>query len=141
MAEAIARNQLDKGLLGPDADVFVASAGIGASDGAPPTPETLGTLRQMGIEYSGRSKRLTEQMVRKADLIFCMTAGQQSAAHELVADSPAEAEKIVLLDPDGDIEDPIGMGQDAYDALGRRMAKLIPQRLKDILSNASDHRS
>src|SRR6185503_12957874 len=124
MAEAIARNHLDKGLLGPDADIFVASAGIGATDGALPTPETLGTLSRMGVQYSGRSKRLTEQMIRKADLIFCMTAGQQTAAREMVADSPSEAEKIVLLDPEADIEDPIGMGQDAYDALGRRMASL-----------------
>jgi protein-tyrosine-phosphatase len=141
MAEGIARHQLDSGLLGPQPDIFVASAGIGASEGVLPTPETLATLSDMGIEYSGRSKRLTEQMIRKADLIFCMTAGQQSAARELVSDFPAEAEKIVLLDPDADIQDPIGMGQEAYDAVGRRLATLVPQRLKDVLSNASDRRS
>jgi protein-tyrosine-phosphatase len=141
MAEAIARHHLDSGLLGQEPDIFVASAGIGATDGIRPTPETLRTLRQMGIEYTGRSKRLTEQMIRKADLIFCMTASQQAAAREMVANSAAESEKIIRLDPDADIEDPIGMGQAAYDGVGRRMATLIPQRLKDILSNASEHRS
>lgn len=141
MAEGIARHHLDSGLLGQDSDIFVASAGIGAADGAMPTGETLATLAEMGISYVGRSKKLTDQMIRRADLIFCMTASQQSAARDMVADSPAEADKILLLDPDHDIEDPIGMGQDAYDAVGKRLATLVPQRLKDILSNASDRRS
>lgn len=141
MAEAIARHQLDKGLLGEKPDIFVASAGIQATDGALPTAETITTLRGMKIEYSGRSKRLTGQMIRKADLVFCMTVSQQAAVAELVAQTPAESDKILLLDPHNDIEDPIGMGQKAYDSLGRILTKLVPQRLKETLSRASNHRS
>jgi protein-tyrosine-phosphatase len=141
MAEGIARHHLDSGLLGRPNDVFVASAGIGAADGAMPSNETLVTLNEMGIDHHGRSKRLTAQMIRKADLIFCMTAGQQAAAQEMVADSPAEMEKVVLLDPDRDIEDPVGMGQDAYDSVGRRLAILVPQRLKELLLGASNPRT
>src|SRR5687768_9098182 len=141
MAEAIARYHLDNGLLERVGDFFVASAGLGAGDGTMPTPETLAALADMGIEYQGRSKQLTEQMIRKADLIVCMTASQAAAARELVADDPAQAAKIILLDPENDIEDPFGMGQEAYDSLGRRLAVLVPQRLKDVLSGASNNRS
>ena len=141
MAEAIARHHLDRGLLNKDGSVFVASAGIQAPDGIPTTYETLATLKDMGIEFEGRSKRLTEQMIRKADLILCMTASQQAAARELVADSPADMEKIVLLDPDNDLEDPVGMGQEAYDSLGRRLAVLVPERLKELLASTSKSRS
>ncbi|MCI0364133.1 MAG: hypothetical protein L0219_09650 [Phycisphaerales bacterium] len=141
MAEAIARHHLDQGLLGEPADIFVASAGVQAIDGARTTSETLTTLQQMGIPYSGRSKRLTDQMIRRADLVFCMTGQQQAMARELVADSQADMDKIVLLEPESDINDPIGLGQEAYNSLGQRLAKIVPKRLKEILSNALNHRS
>lgn len=137
MAEAIARHALDSGLLGEQAgDVFVASAGITASDGTPVMAETLEALANLGITtHEGRSKRLTAQMIRKADLVFCMTASHLAAARELVAASPEDQKKLVLLDPENDIEDPIGMGQRAYDEVARRFQELIPQRLKEMLSN------
>lgn len=134
MAEAIARHHISKGLLGGDDEIFVASAGMQASEGVVASGEGLDALRRMGIEHEGRSKRLTAQMIQKADLILCMSAAQQAAARALVADSPQDQEKIVLLDPAGDIEDPIGTGQEAYDALGRRLNTLIPARLKELLA-------
>src|SRR5689334_7302886 len=99
MAEAIARRQIEagevKGLGEGGLDVFVASAGLQASDGVPTAPETLVALRKMGIEHDGRSKRLSPQMIRKADIIFCMTAGHQAAARSMVADSPSDFDKIL----------------------------------------------
>ncbi len=35
--------------------------------------------------------------------------------------------------PDGDIEDPIGLDQSAYDALARKFLEIIPRRLKEML--------
>ncbi len=137
MAEAIARHHISGGLLGGDEEIFVASAGVQAADGNPITSETLRSLAKLGIEHEGRSKKLTPQMIRKADLVFCMSSSQQIAARALVADSPDDQEKIVLLDPKSEIEDPIGMGQDAYDAISRRLSRLIPQRLKDLLAGVS----
>ena len=139
MAEAIARHHLDSGLLGADSDLFVASAGLTASDGASTTHETLNTLREMGIDHEGRSKRLTAQMIHKADAVLVMTADHLSAARALVADSATDMEKIQLLDPQGDLEDPIGMGQDAYDSLGQKLMMLIPRRLKDVMAAMPDH--
>jgi protein-tyrosine-phosphatase len=133
LAEAIARHHIDKGLLGADADVFVASAGIGAVDGLPPTPEALATLREMGIEHDGRSKALTAQMIRNADLVLCMTASQQAAARALVGDESTQNDKIRLLSNAGDVEDPIGLGQAAYDSLAAKFNTLIPARLLETM--------
>jgi protein-tyrosine-phosphatase len=140
MAEAIARQAMSHetgGASRKDDEIFIASAGIGALDGMPTTHETIEALRRMGIEYDGRSKRLTEQMIRKAALVVCMTASHQAAARRLVADSPEDQAKIVILDPKGgDIDDPIGLGQREYDALAERLRKVIPLRLKELLENA-----
>jgi protein-tyrosine-phosphatase len=133
MAEAIARHHVDAGLLGNSNSIFVASAGLQASDGIHTSRETINTLSEMGIHFDSRSKRLSAQMIRKADLVFCMTASQRAGAMELVADSPEDVAKIVQLDPERDIEDPVGMGQEAYDALGRQMMILIPHRLKEMV--------
>jgi hypothetical protein len=74
-------------------------------------------------------------MISNADVVFCMTASHVAAAQALVGEGSPHAAKIVLLDPDGDMEDPIGMGQSAYDSLSERLMQLIPQRLTEMLSN------
>ena len=78
-------------------------------------------------------------MIHKADAVLVMTADHMSAARALVVESAADMEKIQLLDPQGDLEDPIGMGQDAYDSLGQKLMMLIPRRLKDVLAVVPDH--
>ncbi len=133
MAEAIARHALDHGAVrGAGRDVFVCSAGLAAWDGGPVTGETLAALHRMGIEFDGHSKRLTAEMVRKASLVLGMTRAHITAARALVAGEP-HAERVQLLDPAGDVEDPIGMQQGAYDALAERMARVIPARLAELL--------
>jgi hypothetical protein len=42
--------------------------------------------------------------------------------------------RIVAIDPDGDIADPIGLGQRAYDKLGEHFSELIPKRLSGMLN-------
>jgi len=138
LAEAIARHHLDAGLLGPEVDVFVASAGLTASEGVPTSHETVETLRSLGIEHHGRSKRVSAPMIYRAHAVLVMTAAHQIAARALVAESPDDMAKIQLLDPDGDLDDPIGMGQEAYDSLGQKLMMLIPRRLKDVLTATPD---
>jgi protein-tyrosine-phosphatase len=138
MAEAIARHalQTDPALASVKDEVFVASAGLFAGDGAPTTPETLTALAHLGIEFHGRSKRLNELMIRKADHVLVMTATHQAAARETLALGlpGADSGKVALLDPAGrDLADPIGMGQEAYDALARRLMSMVPLRLRQLL--------
>jgi protein-tyrosine-phosphatase len=136
MAEAIARQAIDRGALGAEADVFMASAGTAAAPGGTVSAETLAALRRMGIDHDGRAKPLTAAMIRKADLVLCMTAAHHEAAVALVGEGTAAAARIQLLDPEADIDDPIGRGQEAYDALARRFATLIPKRLQELLPHA-----
>jgi len=133
MAEAIARRLIDDGRIPDMKDVFIASAGVSAGDGSPVTFETLDALRRMGIEHHGRSTPLSAEMVRRADLVLCMTGHHAEAVRGLVGDDPDATARVATLDPAGDIEDPIGMGQDAYDRLAERLIELIPRRLEELL--------
>jgi protein-tyrosine-phosphatase len=133
MAEGIARDLLETGqVAGHGREVFVASAGLAAWDGSPPSRETLSTLERLGIDFDGHAKRLTPEMVRKADLILGMTRAHVMGARSLVAGEP-HADKVQVLDPGGDLDDPIGQGQEAYDALAERLQRVLPARLKELL--------
>ncbi|MAT80065.1 MAG: protein tyrosine phosphatase [Phycisphaerae bacterium] len=123
MAEAIARSVLD------GKDTFVASAGVAAGDGAPTSRETLRALESMGIEYQGHSTPLSAEMIRNADLVLCMTRSHQDVARRLVEGDPDQEAKVLLLDPDGDVPDPIGQGQSRYDELAEFFSKIIPDRV------------
>ena len=134
MAEAIARHWIDRGLLGERPDVFIASAGTSAADGLHPTAETVAALTARGIEHDSVSKPLTPDMIRNADVVFCMTSGHVAAAQGLLGDDDGD-NKITRLDPDADIEDPLGADQGAYDSLAERFMHLIPLRLKGVLGD------
>ncbi len=133
LAEAIARHCVDKGLLGNPTAVFVASAGVAAIAGHPPTREAIAALAAIGIDHDGTSKPLTAEMIRNADAVFCMTPAHVAAALALVSDSPEHQAKVELLDPGEHIDDPIGMGQQVYDALAKKFMDLIPRRLQETL--------
>ena len=132
MAEAIARRLIDRGLLGDEADVFVASAGTAAGNGTQPSPEALAALAALEIEYHGASKPLSAEMIRNADLVLGMTDRHVQTAKSL-AEAPTDR-KILRLDPEGDIEDPIGLDQPAYDSLAQRLMRVIPERLKELVA-------
>ena len=134
MAEAIARHWIDHSLLGDRRDVFIASAGTSAANGLHPTAETVAALAARGIEHDGVSKPLTADMIRNAQVIFCMTSGHVAAAQGLLGDDD-DGDKITRLDPDVDIEDPLGSDQGAYDSLAERFMHLIPLRLKGVLGD------
>jgi protein-tyrosine-phosphatase len=134
MAEAIAHHVLDEGLLDDGRRYQAASAGVRADAGSPPTAEAIAALRRLGIDHNGRSKPLSAEMIRNARIVLCMTASHVETARELVRDEPEEAAKILQLDPDQNIADPLGMGQDAYDSLAQRLMNIVPERLKEVLS-------
>ena len=135
MAEAIARHLIENGDFDVQTgEIFVASAGVGALNGVPTSPETVEALDRLGIRFEGgRSKSLTPEMIANADLVLAMTNSHAEAARRLVGDCPDESAKIATLDPDGDIADPIGMPQHVYDELAAQLQQLIPRRLEELL--------
>ena len=93
--------------------------------------EAVTALATFGIDHSGSSTALTGEMIDNAELVFGMTEGHVRSARNVAGNQ--RDDRIVRLDPDGDIEDPIGLEQSAYDALARRFLAIIPRRLKDML--------
>ncbi len=131
MAEAITRHLIEHGEFGENPDLFVASAGVAAASGTPPPAEAVAALEDLGIEHDGRSKPLSAEMVRNADVVLGMTTSHVQRARELAGRE--HSRKVMRLDPRADIDDPIGLDQDAYDSLARRLMQLIPKRLKEQL--------
>ena len=74
MAEAILKQKLKwAGIRG----VVVSSAGIQAEEGEKMSPNAFLALKQLGIvNYAFRSRRLTEKMMARSDLVIVMTERQ-----------------------------------------------------------------
>ena len=98
----------------------IVSAGIGAVDGQPPTPHSVQAMKEIGLDISAqRSRALTTEMVRSADLILGMTHSHTDTVMLLY---PSAAEKTFLLrefdetlEPyEKDISDPIGSPYQIY---------------------------
>ncbi len=96
------------------------SAGVGAVDGHPPSPEAVQAMAELGIDISGqRSRMVTRELVRQADYILGMTRGHVDTLRILY---PEAQEKTFLLrefdhpleEFEKDIPDPIGAGLEAY---------------------------
>ncbi len=134
MAEAIARHALDHGeVAGVVGTVFVASAGVAAGEGSPMSDEAVEALEALGIQHHGTSKPVTADMLRKADRVLAMTESHRNSARRLLGHDEAAKARVELLDPQGDVEDPIGLGSNTYLVLAKRLRKLIPKRLSEVL--------
>lgn len=133
MAEAIARAQFE----GHDEDLFFGSAGVAAFDGAHPSREAVEALDSIGITLEGRSKALTPEMIKKADLILCMTEAHLATSEQMVEGDDDSLTKIHLLEADGEsVPDPIGMGLEAYLTLAAHLQEVIPPRIESLLAPA-----
>ncbi len=137
MAEGLARKALDG-----QPDWKVASAGIGAVNGQPPSPHAVTALKPLGIDISGhRSRMLTAQAVREADYIFALT---RSHAEGILYFHPEAAEKVFLLrefdetaDPmDRDVADPIGASLEAYVECRDQIRRGVVSALESLLDHA-----
>ena len=132
MAEGIARKFLADRLSTSPEDlekkgISVISAGSYAMPGARATAPAVEALRAMGVDLSRhRSKPLSVELIHQADVIFTMSENHARAVESLV---PAAAEKVTNLDPESDIEDPIGGDLSLYSEVAQRIKGLIEQRL------------
>jgi L-threonylcarbamoyladenylate synthase len=135
MAEAIARGVLAKKLNVPAGELekkglTVISAGSFAMPGSRATAHAADAVRPLGGDLtSHRSRQLTVELIHQADMIFTMGRGHAAA---VMAMAPAAAEKVVTLDPSGDIDDPIGQDASVYESLAGRLQELIEMRLDEM---------
>jgi protein-tyrosine phosphatase len=131
MAEAIGRKLLADRLGVHDLEletrgISVTSAGSFAMAGARATGHAADAVKELGADLSHhRSRPLSVELIHQADVIYVMSRGHLRAVTGLV---PASALKTEMLDPSGDIEDPIGGEAELYTALARKMRGLIDAR-------------
>lgn len=77
MAEIILKNKLKyAGITG----IRVSSAGLSATDGAKMSKNSFEALKLLGYKpYGFKSKQITVELIKKSDLILCMTASHKLA--------------------------------------------------------------
>jgi protein-tyrosine phosphatase len=97
----------------------------------PASPEVIEICAGKGIDMTGhRSRTLELQDVKDCDLIFVMT---QTHLDHLFRIWPDAESKCALLDPKGDIADPIGAGKRIYNACALQIEKAVERRMCEIM--------
>jgi glycine hydroxymethyltransferase len=122
-------------LLGNRKDIEVASAGVHAVRGQPPSLYAVQVCEEEGVDISGlRSQPLTSALIDRATHIFAMTGAHLETIQMLF---PQGAEKSFLLrefeEPGTtvwrDVPDPIGLGREIYEDCARIIKNALPSVL------------
>ncbi|HEV2806518.1 MAG TPA: serine hydroxymethyltransferase [Chthoniobacterales bacterium] len=127
MAEGLFRR-----LLGNRRDIEVASAGVHAVRGQPPSLHAINVCDEEGVDIRHlRSQPLTATLVERATHIFAMTGAHVETIHMLF---PHGADKTYLLrefEEPGmtvwrDVPDPIGCTRDVYSVCATTIKNALP---------------
>ncbi len=122
-------------MIGNRRDLTVASAGLHAVRGQPPSLHAVEVLRNEGVDIRAlRSQPLTATLVERATHIFAMTGSHLEGIHMLY---PQATEKTYLLrefEELGntvwrDVPDPIGAGRDTYLTCATTIKNALPSVL------------
>ena len=109
--------------------INVTSAGSYAMPGTRAAPQAVDALKAMGLDLSAhRSRPLTVELIHQADVIYAMSRGHARAVAAMV---PAAVDRVSTLDPQHDIEDPIGGDLSLYVEVANQLKILIEQRLAE----------
>ncbi len=136
MAQGFARKALAEKLsvsvdrledIGYDID----SAGVMGITGSPASTEAVAFCAGQGVDISAhRSKAVEPELIENADFIFVMTPEHRGRLVELW---PQAAQKCFLLNPQGDVPDPIGGTVQAYQECGEMIKKLVYNRINELI--------
>lgn len=132
MAAAIARLILDERGGGADGgvEIVIESAGVATGDGLPASPEAVSVVAELGGDLrSHRSRRLTREIIEKADVVLAMTEAHLARAREL---APEWVGRMSRLDPAGDVPDPIGGPVSVYRETAEHLRNVIGARFEEI---------
>jgi protein-tyrosine-phosphatase len=126
MAEALLKRAVQEAGL---KNVEIASAGIGAWQGAAATEGAYLVMLERGYDLSGhRARQITSEMVEDSDLILAMGRAQLARIRELGGGARAHlVGAFAGLDPrSSEIRDPYGTDLDSYRETFRDLNELIP---------------
>lgn len=126
-----ARVAREPGLVPP----AVLSAGVHASDGAPPSLAAVEALAERDLDLSAhRSRALGRALLAEVDLVLAMTVAQLDALVDLAPDLDLQAE---LFDPAGrEVDDPFGGDLRVYAACADMLAGMAAARAAALCSPA-----
>ncbi len=133
MVKALLEKALaDQGLA---EDVVVDSAGVYAYRGSPASEGSVRAMAARGLDIrEHRSKPIDERLVSEADLILVM---EEAHRRSIFYTWPQALPKTFLLSEmageHGDIPDPIGLSQEAYDQVANYLEDLIRRGLPRIV--------
>ncbi len=132
MAEIILKTKLK---LAGITDVKVSSAGLCADDGAKISKNSFDALKLMGYKaYGFKSKQITEQMLKKSDLILCMTA-----THKQALNGFERVFSIAEYTGGCDIIDPFGGNINTYIKTSHQLEDACNVILEKILENKEEN--
>ena len=135
MAEGLLRQ-----MAPPSLSLEVASAGLGAGRGQPPSAYAIDVLKAEGVEISGiRSQSVSPNLLQWADHIFTMTRDHLDM---LLLLFPEITKKAMVLRSAGtskggrvDVIDPIGGSRATYQACKEDIKRALPSILEIITEN------
>lgn len=137
MAEALMRAKLAPGSRG---GILVSSAGVMAGEGMPATSFSVKVLDKRGVDLRPhRSRRLTPEMVERADLVLALEEDHRRGVLGLV---PSASDKTHVLSEfaagthRGDrmaIHDPVGGSLEIYEETCRRIDEHLDRALPEVL--------
>jgi protein-tyrosine phosphatase len=110
--------------------IVVQSAGLHAGRGMRATLEAVDAVKGLGADLSAHfSQPATPELLRRADVIYTMTNAHREEVLHLV---PSAERKTFLLDPDGDVADPIGASLSVYEKVASRLKTVLQQRISEL---------
>lgn len=134
MAEALMRKMWED--AGAPFPLYVFSRGTAAMLGFPASSEALNVMNKRGIDLSAHiSWPVSQDDMAKADMVIAMTKSHKGA---LMSQFPQYSHKIWTLSeiaPDevqGDVDDPIGKGLEAYEKTALTLEKGIAALIKRL---------
>ncbi len=122
-------------LLGNRRDIEVASAGVHAVSGQPPSLYAVQVCEEEGVDISGlRSQPLNHALIDRATHIFAMTGAHLETIQMLFPHGGEKSFLIREFEEPGttvwrDVPDPIGLGRDVYEVCARTIKNALPSVL------------
>jgi len=147
MAEGILRREWDRvtSRLGFKVRLKVSSGGTAAVPGVPASPEAVTAMAERGIDIHDHvSTPVSEKDLEDADLVVAMAGSHKKA---LLHKSPAFASRVRTLAEvaegavHGDVDDPIGLGQEAYEKTATMLElglSVLARRMLGLLRGSSE---
>lgn len=110
-------------------DACASSRGIAVYSTTPAAEKAVDAAAAYGVDISShRSLNITEDDMRTADIIYCMTGGH---ARALASQYPQYRDKIFPI-PAEDIPDPFGGSLEIYEETARRISLALEEIVRSL---------